>query len=342
MSTFNEQDITQLSREPDTHEQADYRPRSFADYCGQEHIKEKLRIYTQAAQQRSEAVDHILLFGPPGLGKTTLAHIVANTLGTHMKICSGPTLERTGDLVAILSGLHEHDILFIDEIHRMPTAVEEMLYSAMEQFQVDVIIGQGAGAKSVNLPIQPFTLIGATTKSGMISAPLRTRFGIIERLAFYTPQELTQVITGHAQHMQLTIDTEAATVLAHASRGTPRIAKKLVRRARDVAQIHNNSYVSHEIAHQTLQFLDIDTSGLSHVDRSLLHHIHNTYNGGPVGLETLAAIVSEDAATIEDVYEPFLIRNGWLEKTPRGRRIPPAMRHKVAQMVHGQQYINTT
>ncbi len=342
INMFDKTDLNSLSREPETHEQqADYRPRSFQTYCGQEQVKEKLRVYTQAAQQRNEPVDHILLFGPPGLGKTTLAYIVANTLDAHIKICSGPTLERTGDLVAILSGLHAQDILFIDEIHRLPTAVEEMLYSAMEQYQVDVIIGQGAGAKSVTLPLQPFTLIGATTKSGMISAPLRTRFGIIERLSFYTPQELTQVIQNHAEHLQLDIEPQAAECLAQASRGTPRIAKKLLRRARDFAQVHHNNYITQSIAEQTLAFLGIDTSGLSHVDRAILHHIHTTYNGGPVGVETLAAIVSEDTATIEDVYEPFLIRNGLLEKTPRGRRIPPAMRHKVAHMIDGQQYIGT-
>jgi len=337
---FDTDDTKLVDNTPETSEhKPDHRPHSFDAYAGQGQIKEKLQVYTQAAQQRGEPVDHILLFGPPGLGKTTLAHIVANTLNAHITVCSGPTLERTGDLVAILSSLHAQDILFIDEIHRLPSAVEEMLYSAMEQFKVDVIIGQGAGAKSVTLPLQPFTLIGATTKSGMIAAPLRTRFGIIERLAFYSVEELTQIIQYHAGQLNINIDHNAAATLAQASRGTPRIARKLLRRARDFAQVHTDGHVTEDITRQTLNFLGIDAMGLSHVDRSILYHIYTTYGGGPVGLDTIAAIVSEDSNTIEDMYEPFLIRQGLLEKTPRGRRIPPAMRHHVTKLIDGQEHI---
>jgi holliday junction DNA helicase RuvB len=300
----------------------DFIPKTFDEYLGQTELKKKLAIYTQAARMRQEPLDHLLLFGAPGLGKTTLSQIMAQVMGVGIKICTGPMLERTGDLVAILSGLEPRDILFIDEIHRMPTTVEEVLYSAMEQFKIDVIIGQGAGAKTVNLPISPFTLIGATTKAGMISAPLRSRVCINERLDFYTEEELALIVTQSAAYLELTISTESALQIARSARGTPRVAKKIVRRVRDFAQVTNNNEADHALVVQALEFLGIDADGLTQVDNLILKTIMRNFNGGPVGLETLAALIGEDKETIETVYEPFLMRKGYLEKTSRGRQIP--------------------
>lgn len=302
--------------------QLDFAPQSFDDYIGQQELKEKLRIYTQAARMRKEPLDHLLLFGPPGLGKTTLAHIMAHVMEVAIKICSGPMMERSGDLVAILSSLEPRDILFIDEIHRMPTAVEEVLYSAMEHFRVDVIIGQGAGAKSVSLPIAPFTLIGATTKSGMLSAPLRSRFGISERLEFYTDQELQTIVIQNAQFLHLEIKKDAALLIGTCARGTPRIAKKILRRVRDFAQVSQKDTIDIVFTQQALSFLGISEEGLTKVDVAIIRTIIEHFNGGPVGLETLASIIGEDADTLETVYEPFLLRKGYLEKTSRGRQIP--------------------
>lgn len=300
----------------------DFSPTSFDDYIGQKELKEKLNIYAQAAKMRNEALDHLLLFGPPGLGKTTLAQIMAHVMHTGIKICSGPMMERTGDLVAILSSLEPRDILFIDEIHRMPAHVEEVLYSAMEHFRVDVIIGQGAGAKSINLPVNPFTLIGATTKSGMISAPLRSRFGITERLDFYDDEDLSAIILQSARFLNVALSKESALRIAAGARGTPRIAKKILRRVRDFAQVTNKNIADEALVEQALLFLGIDKEGLTNIDIMLLKKMIINCNGGPVGLETLASLIGEDKDTIESVYEPFLMRKGYLEKTARGRQIP--------------------
>lgn len=321
---MNDKEIIQnlIVQEPDRDQAYDFVPKTFDDYIGQEALKAKLKVYVQACKQREEALDHMLLFGPPGLGKTTLCQIMAQVMNVNIRICSGPMLERTGDLVAILSGLERHDILFIDEIHRTPSSIEEVLYSAMEQFKVDVILGQGPGAKTVTLPLQPFTLIGATTKSGAISAPLRSRFGIIEHLDFYSVEELTQVMLQNAHFLHVELDKNAAKMLAQRSRGTPRIAKKLLRRIRDFAQVHNKNKATEDVVMQAMKTLGIDELGFTTIDNLLLKKILIEYKGGPVGLDTLAALIGEDKETIETVYEPYLLRQGFLEKTPRGRQIP--------------------
>lgn len=314
----------------------DFVPLSFDDYLGQTALKQKLKVYTTAAKMRGEALDHLLLFGPPGLGKTTLARIMANVMGVGIKICSGPMLERTGDLVAILSSLQPRDILFIDEIHRMPTTVEEILYSAMEQFSVDIIIGQGAGAQTVNVPINPFTLIGATTKSGMLSAPLRSRFGITERLNYYEDQELQEIVLQSAHFLKIKLTPSSALLIAKGARGTPRIAKKIMRRVRDFAQVHNNNQADDSLVIEALAFLGIDSEGLTQVDHLILEKMIKNFNGGPVGIETLAALIGEDKETLEAVYEPFLLRKGYLEKTARGRQIPRLLLPTLNQRFNGQ------
>ncbi len=298
-------------------------PNSFEHYLGQTLIKEKLKLYVQAAKMREEALDHLLFFGPPGLGKTTLAKVVAHELGVPLRITSAPVLERSGDLVAILSSLAPREVLFIDEIHRLPSNVEEILYTAMENYCVDVIIGQGAGAKSIRLPLSRFTLIGATTKTGMVSAPLQTRFGIFERLDFYSPEELAAIVEQNANILEMPILSEAALSIGKRARGTPRIVKRILRRVRDYAQVHGHKIIDNEVVDKALVFLDIDEDGLTKLDRTLLIHIIKDFDGGPVGLETLAAITGEDKETIEDVCEPFLIRQGLLIKTARGRQIAP-------------------
>lgn len=330
-------DIIQLQETPEERNH-DFSPKTFEQYLGQAQLKEKLALYTQAALMRQEHLDHMLLSGPPGLGKTTLATIMADVMSVGIKICSGPMMERTGDLVAILSSLEPRDILFIDEIHRMSSSVEEVLYSAMEQFRVDVIIGQGAGAKSITLPINPFTLIGATTKSGMISAPLRSRFGINERLDFYSEDDLSLIILQTAEFFNFPLEYDAALLIAQASRGTPRIAKKLLRRVRDFAQVKSRPG-DKELAHDALSFLGINSDGLTIMDTLILKTILQMFRGGPVGLETLAAAIGEDAETIETVYEPFLMRKGFIEKTARGRQIVPCQILSLRKQFCGQETV---
>jgi holliday junction DNA helicase RuvB len=306
----------------DTHH--DFHPKTFDEYLGQKELKEKLSLYAQAACMRNEPLDHVLLFGPPGLGKTTLAQIIASVMGVGIRICSGPMLERTGDLVAIISSLAPREILFIDEIHRMPITVEEVLYNAMEHFRVDIIIGQGAGAQSVNLPINPFTLIGATTMTALISAPLRSRFGIVERLDFYSYTDLQAIILQNASYFNLTITDQAALMIARAARGTPRIAKKILRRVRDLAQVNHNNKVTEEIVENSLAFQGIAPDGLTTFDTTIIKVIIEKCGGGPVGVETLAGLIGEKSSTLEE-YEPFLLRMGYLEIVPRGRQIPRAL-----------------
>lgn len=334
---MNEQalDVLTLHEAPEER-QYSFTPKTFDEYLGQKEVKEKLHVYTTAAKMRGEPLDHLLLFGPPGLGKTTLAIIMAHIMEVHIKLCSGPMIERTGDLVAILSSLDPRDILFIDEIHRMPTNVEEVLYTAMEHFRVDVIIGQGAGAKSVSLPLQPFTLVGATTKSGMISAPLRSRFGITERLDFYDPESLRDIVLQNARFLQCDLSPSAALLIGKCARGTPRIAKKILCRIRDFAQVQHKNVLNEPLVQQALTFLGLDEEGLSSVDNLLLKHMIEHFHGGPVGLETLASMVGEDADTIETVYEPYLMRLGYLERTARGRQIPHKKLPYLSQKILGQ------
>ncbi|MEI7446329.1 MAG: Holliday junction branch migration DNA helicase RuvB [Burkholderiales bacterium] len=295
------------------------RPKSLADYVGQPRIREQLDIFVAAARKRQEALDHVLLFGPPGLGKTTLAHIVAAEMGVNLRQTSGPVLERPGDLAALLTNLEKNDVLFIDEIHRLSPVVEEILYPALEDFQIDIMIGEGPAARSIKLDLQPFTLVGATTRAGMLTNPLRDRFGIVARLEFYDVDDLTKIVTRSAALLQAPVDEGGAREIAKRSRGTPRIANRLLRRVRDYAEVKGTGHVDAAIADRALTMLDVDRVGLDTMDRKLLLAVLEKFSGGPVGLDNVAAAIGEAADTIEDVLEPYLIQQGYLQRTPRGR-----------------------
>ena len=295
------------------------RPQTLDEYIGQEKAKKNLKVYIEAAKQRKEALDHVLFFGPPGLGKTTLSGIIANEMGTHMKITSGPAIGKPGEMAAILSGLQEGDVLFVDEIHRLNRQVEEVVYPAMEAYAIDIMIGKGATARSIRLDLPHFTLVGATTRAGLLSAPLRDRFGVIHHLEFYTVEELQTIILHSAVKLEVGIDQEGAFELARRSRGTPRLANRLLKRVRDFAQVKYNGEITQEVAAFSLDLLEVDKMGLDQNDRSILLTMIRKFAGGPVGLDTLAAAIGEDPGTIEDVYEPFLVQNGLINRTPKGR-----------------------
>ncbi|WP_455493420.1 Holliday junction branch migration DNA helicase RuvB [Eubacterium sp.] len=300
------------------------RPKQLTDYVGQEKAKENLSIYIKAAKQRGESLDHVLFYGPPGLGKTTLAGIVANEMGVNIRVTSGPAIEKQGDLVAILSNLEQGDVLFIDEIHRLNRTVEEILYPAMEDGKIDIIIGKGPSARSYQLSLPKFTLIGATTRAGQLSAPLRDRFGVILRLEMYTPEELSQIVKRSSKILNIPVDDEGAYQIASRSRGTPRIANRLLKRSRDFAEVKYEGIITAEAASSALNSMEIDELGLDSIDRRLLTTMIKNYNGGPVGLETISAAIGEESVTIEDVYEPYLMQIGFLARTPRGRVVTPA------------------
>ena len=311
--------ITTENLEEDVKIESHLRPQLLDDYIGQEKAKEILKVYITAARERGEALDHVLFYGPPGLGKTTLAGIIANEMHVNIKITSGPAIEKPGEMAAILNNLQEGDVLFVDEIHRLNRQVEEVLYPAMEDYAIDIMIGKGASARSIRLDLPKFTLVGATTRVGMLTAPLRDRFGVIHRLEFYTVEELKSISVRSAKVLDVGIDDAGAVALAKRSRGTPRLANRLLKRVRDFAQVKYDGYITEDVANYALDLLDVDKCGLDQTDRNLLMTIIERFDGGPVGLDTLAASLSEDSGTIEDVYEPYLLKNGFIQRTPRGR-----------------------
>ena len=311
--------VTAARAEDDAQYEAGLRPRALNDYIGQDRVRENLEVSIAAAKQRGEALDHVLLYGPPGLGKTTLAYVIANELATSVRATSGPVLEKPGDLAAILTNLGEREVLFIDEIHRMPPTIEEILYPALEDYELDIVIGQGPSARSVKVPLQKFTLIGATTRAGLLTSPLRSRFGIVHRLEFYTAADLEEIVRRSARILGVAIDDGATRELARRSRGTPRIANRLLRRVRDYAQVRAAGKITEEVADAGLKLLEVDEHGFDEIDRKLLRTIIDKFSGGPVGINTIAAAISEEKDAIEDMYEPFLIQIGFLDRTPRGR-----------------------
>ena len=311
--------ITTEAMEEDLRLEGSLRPQSLSEYIGQEKTKKTLKIYIEAARQRGDALDHVLFYGPPGLGKTTLAGIIANEMGVHMKVTSGPAIEKPGEMAAILNNLQEGDVLFVDEIHRLNRQVEEVLYPAMEDYAIDIMIGKGASARSIRLDLPKFTLVGATTRAGLLTAPLRDRFGVMHHLEFYTVLELTTNILRSAQELEVEIEPKGAQEIAKRSRGTPRLANRLLKRVRDFAQVKYDGKITLEVAQFALDLLEVDQYGLDQVDRRILKTLIINFQGGPVGLETLAASVGEDPGTVEDVYEPYLLQNGFLSRTPRGR-----------------------